>query len=109
MDYGPMWARDYWESLCHCWATGPWQERSPAAKHNQAAHLEKNVHTNGVKSSSVPLYFASYLIGLISGRGRMTMSARVLARLPRPMTGRWRIAIRRALPSQNWIRRHGLT
>ncbi|MQL82013.1 hypothetical protein Taro_014487, partial [Colocasia esculenta] len=29
MDYGPVWLRrDYWESLCHRWATGPWQERS---------------------------------------------------------------------------------
>ncbi|MQL90001.1 hypothetical protein Taro_022584 [Colocasia esculenta] len=29
MDYGPVWMRrDYWESLCHRWATGPWQERS---------------------------------------------------------------------------------
>ncbi|MQL97179.1 hypothetical protein Taro_029866 [Colocasia esculenta] len=29
MDYGPGWMRrDYWESLCHRWATGPWQERS---------------------------------------------------------------------------------
>ncbi|MQL70916.1 hypothetical protein Taro_003275, partial [Colocasia esculenta] len=35
LDYGPVWLRrDYWESLCHRWATGPWQERSQAAKHN---------------------------------------------------------------------------
>ncbi|MQL86945.1 hypothetical protein Taro_019472 [Colocasia esculenta] len=28
LDYGPVWLRrDYWESLCHRWATGPWQER----------------------------------------------------------------------------------
>ncbi|MQL82125.1 hypothetical protein Taro_014602 [Colocasia esculenta] len=48
MDYGLVWMRrDYWESLCHCWATGPWQERSQEAKHNRAAHLEKNVHTSG--------------------------------------------------------------
>ncbi|MQL88416.1 hypothetical protein Taro_020969 [Colocasia esculenta] len=48
MDYSPVWMRrDYWESLCHRWATGPWQERSQAAKHNRAAHLEKNVHTSG--------------------------------------------------------------
>ncbi|MQM17756.1 hypothetical protein Taro_050733 [Colocasia esculenta] len=33
----------------------------------------------------------------------MTMSARVLARLLRPMTGRWQIAMRRALHSQTWI------
>ncbi|MQM09310.1 hypothetical protein Taro_042177 [Colocasia esculenta] len=39
--------RDYWGSLCHRWATGPWQERSQAAKRNQAAHPEKNVHTSG--------------------------------------------------------------
>ncbi|MQM00075.1 hypothetical protein Taro_032806 [Colocasia esculenta] len=39
--------RDYWESLCHCWAIGPWQERSQAAKCNRAAHVEKNVHTSG--------------------------------------------------------------
>ncbi|MQM21989.1 hypothetical protein Taro_055036 [Colocasia esculenta] len=48
MDYGPMWMRrDYWESLCHCWATGPWQKMSQAAKRNRAAHPEKNVHTSG--------------------------------------------------------------
>ncbi|MQM12562.1 hypothetical protein Taro_045480 [Colocasia esculenta] len=29
------------------WATGPWQERSQAAKRNRAAHPEKNVHTSG--------------------------------------------------------------
>ncbi|MQM19619.1 hypothetical protein Taro_052624, partial [Colocasia esculenta] len=29
LDYGPVWLRrDYWESLCERWATGPWQERS---------------------------------------------------------------------------------
>ncbi|MQL75836.1 hypothetical protein Taro_008192 [Colocasia esculenta] len=39
--------RDYWESLCHRWATGPWQERSRAAKRNRATQLEKNYHTNG--------------------------------------------------------------
>ncbi|MQM23473.1 hypothetical protein Taro_056537 [Colocasia esculenta] len=39
--------RDYWESLCHRWATGPWQERSQVAKRNRAAHLEKNVQTSG--------------------------------------------------------------
>ncbi|MQL95050.1 hypothetical protein Taro_027714 [Colocasia esculenta] len=48
MDYSPVWIRrDYWESLCHRWATGPWQERSQAAKHNRAAHPEKNMHTSG--------------------------------------------------------------
>ncbi|MQL68412.1 hypothetical protein Taro_000679 [Colocasia esculenta] len=48
MDYGLVWMRrDYWESLGHCWATGPWQERSHAAKHNRAAHPENNVHTSG--------------------------------------------------------------
>ncbi|MQM23327.1 hypothetical protein Taro_056391 [Colocasia esculenta] len=48
MDYSPVWMRrDYWESLCHRWATGPWQERSQAAKRNRAAHPEKNVHTSG--------------------------------------------------------------
>ncbi|MQL97469.1 hypothetical protein Taro_030160, partial [Colocasia esculenta] len=48
MDYGPVWMRrDYWESLCHRWATRPWQERSHAAKRNRAAHPEKNVHTSG--------------------------------------------------------------
>ncbi|MQM08049.1 hypothetical protein Taro_040899 [Colocasia esculenta] len=48
MDYGLVWMRrDYWESLCHRWATGPWQERSHAAKRNQAAHLEKNMQTSG--------------------------------------------------------------
>ncbi|MQM01715.1 hypothetical protein Taro_034471 [Colocasia esculenta] len=36
--------RDYWESLCHRWATGPWQERSQAAKRNRAVHPEKNRH-----------------------------------------------------------------
>ncbi|MQM12686.1 hypothetical protein Taro_045604, partial [Colocasia esculenta] len=45
MDYGPVWMRrDYWESLCHRWATGPWQGRSQAAKRNRAAHSEKNRH-----------------------------------------------------------------
>ncbi|MQL96238.1 hypothetical protein Taro_028914 [Colocasia esculenta] len=39
----------------------------------------------------------------------MTMSARVLARLSRPMTGQWWIAMQRALPSQTWIRRLGST
>ncbi|MQM13060.1 hypothetical protein Taro_045984 [Colocasia esculenta] len=49
MDYSPVWMRrDYWESLCYCWATGPRQERSQAAKRNRAAHLEKNVHTSGL-------------------------------------------------------------
>ncbi|MQM20111.1 hypothetical protein Taro_053126, partial [Colocasia esculenta] len=53
MDYSPVWMRrDYWESLCHCWATGPWQERSQASKRNRAAHLEKNVHTSGSVSSA---------------------------------------------------------
>ncbi|MQL80520.1 hypothetical protein Taro_012954 [Colocasia esculenta] len=48
LDYGHVWIRrDYWESLCHRWATGPWQERSQAAKRNRAAHPEKNVHTSG--------------------------------------------------------------
>ncbi|MQM01756.1 hypothetical protein Taro_034514 [Colocasia esculenta] len=48
LDYCPVWLRrDYWESLCHRWATGPWQERSQAAKRNRAAHPEKNVHTSG--------------------------------------------------------------
>ncbi|MQL85284.1 hypothetical protein Taro_017804 [Colocasia esculenta] len=43
MDYGPVWMRrEYWESLCHRWATGPWQKRSQAAKCNRAAHSEKN-------------------------------------------------------------------
>ncbi|MQL72649.1 hypothetical protein Taro_004992, partial [Colocasia esculenta] len=47
MDYSPVWMRrDYWESLCHRWATGPWHERSQVAKRNQTAHLEKNVHTS---------------------------------------------------------------
>ncbi|MQL73897.1 hypothetical protein Taro_006253 [Colocasia esculenta] len=46
MDYGPVWLRrDYWESLCHRWATGPWQERSQVAKRNRAT--EKNLHTSG--------------------------------------------------------------
>ncbi|MQL78521.1 hypothetical protein Taro_010938 [Colocasia esculenta] len=50
MDYGPVWMRrDYWESLCQQWATGPWQKRSQAAKRNRAAHLEKNVHTSGLR------------------------------------------------------------
>ncbi|MQL88660.1 hypothetical protein Taro_021220 [Colocasia esculenta] len=39
--------RDYWESLCERWATGPWQERSQAAKRNRSTHPEKNVHTSG--------------------------------------------------------------
>ncbi|MQM08183.1 hypothetical protein Taro_041036 [Colocasia esculenta] len=49
LDYGPVWLRrDYWESLCERWATGPWQERSQAAKRNRSTHSEKNVHTSGV-------------------------------------------------------------
>ncbi|MQM22710.1 hypothetical protein Taro_055766 [Colocasia esculenta] len=48
LDYGPVWLRrDYWESLCERWATGPWQERSQAAKNNRSTHPEKNVHTSG--------------------------------------------------------------
>ncbi|MQM04104.1 hypothetical protein Taro_036901 [Colocasia esculenta] len=48
MDYGLVcMRRDYWESLCHRWATRPWKETSQAAKHNRAAHPEKNVHTSG--------------------------------------------------------------
>ncbi|MQM13466.1 hypothetical protein Taro_046391 [Colocasia esculenta] len=48
MDYGPVWMRrDYWESLCHRWATRPWQEMSQVAKRNRAAYPEKNVHTSG--------------------------------------------------------------
>ncbi|MQL96076.1 hypothetical protein Taro_028746, partial [Colocasia esculenta] len=39
---------------------------------------------NCITSSSVPLLFAGYLIGLISGRGRMTMLARVPAQSLRP-------------------------
>ncbi|MQM16168.1 hypothetical protein Taro_049122 [Colocasia esculenta] len=42
--------RNYWESLCHRWATGPWRERSQAAKHNPTAHPKKNVHTSGLVS-----------------------------------------------------------
>ncbi|MQM02035.1 hypothetical protein Taro_034789 [Colocasia esculenta] len=45
MDYGSVWMReDYWESLCHRWATGPWQERSQVAKRNWAAHPDKKCH-----------------------------------------------------------------
>ncbi|MQL86603.1 hypothetical protein Taro_019135 [Colocasia esculenta] len=48
LDYGPVWLRrDYWESLCECWATGPWQERSQAVKRNRSTHPEKNVHSRG--------------------------------------------------------------
>ncbi|MQL94989.1 hypothetical protein Taro_027651 [Colocasia esculenta] len=48
LDYDPVWLRrDYWESLCECWATGPWQERSQATKRNRSTHPEKNVHTSG--------------------------------------------------------------
>ncbi|MQM08131.1 hypothetical protein Taro_040985 [Colocasia esculenta] len=48
LDYGPIWLRrDYWDSLCERWVTGPWQERSQAAKCNRSTHLEKNVHTSG--------------------------------------------------------------
>ncbi|MQL85625.1 hypothetical protein Taro_018147, partial [Colocasia esculenta] len=51
MDYGLVCMRtDYWESLCHHWATRPWQERSHAAKRNRTAHLKKNVHTSGLVS-----------------------------------------------------------
>ncbi|MQM20083.1 hypothetical protein Taro_053098 [Colocasia esculenta] len=45
LDYGPVWLRrDYWESLCERWATGPWQEWSQAAKRNRSTHPEKNHH-----------------------------------------------------------------
>ncbi|MQM20125.1 hypothetical protein Taro_053139 [Colocasia esculenta] len=48
MDYSLVWMRrDYWESLCPRWATGPWKERSQVAKCNQVAHPEKNVHNSG--------------------------------------------------------------
>ncbi|MQL68076.1 hypothetical protein Taro_000346 [Colocasia esculenta] len=48
LDYGPVWLRrDYWESLCERWATGPWQEWSQAAKRKRSTHPEKNVHTSG--------------------------------------------------------------
>ncbi|MQM06527.1 hypothetical protein Taro_039349 [Colocasia esculenta] len=48
LDYGPVWLRrDFWESLCEHWATGPWQEQSQAAKRNRSTHPEKNVHTSG--------------------------------------------------------------
>ncbi|MQL96252.1 hypothetical protein Taro_028930 [Colocasia esculenta] len=48
LDYGPVWLRrDYWESLCERWATGPWQKRSQAAKRNRSTHPEKNVHNSG--------------------------------------------------------------
>ncbi|MQL71643.1 hypothetical protein Taro_003965, partial [Colocasia esculenta] len=48
IDYDPVWMRrNYCESFCHRWATGPWQERSQVAKHNRAAHSEENVHTTG--------------------------------------------------------------
>ncbi|MQL87455.1 hypothetical protein Taro_019993 [Colocasia esculenta] len=48
LDYDPVWLRrDYWEFVCERWATGPWQERSQAAKRNRSTHLEENVHTSG--------------------------------------------------------------
>ncbi|MQM21013.1 hypothetical protein Taro_054043 [Colocasia esculenta] len=48
LDYDPVWLRrDFWESLCERWATGPRQERSQAAKCNRSTHPEKNVHTSG--------------------------------------------------------------
>ncbi|MQL83003.1 hypothetical protein Taro_015500 [Colocasia esculenta] len=48
LDYGPAWLRrDYWESLCERWATGPWQQRSQATIRNRSTHPEKNVHTSG--------------------------------------------------------------
>ncbi|MQM22486.1 hypothetical protein Taro_055539 [Colocasia esculenta] len=54
MDYESVWMRkDYWESLCHRWATRPWRERSQAAKRNRAAHPEKNVHTSGLVSYAI--------------------------------------------------------
>ncbi|MQL76515.1 hypothetical protein Taro_008907 [Colocasia esculenta] len=56
MDYGPVWMRrDYWESLCKRWATGPWQERSQAAKRNRSTHPEKNVHT------SASVYYVTHI------------------------------------------------
>ncbi|MQL91717.1 hypothetical protein Taro_024330, partial [Colocasia esculenta] len=90
MDYGPVWIRrDYWESLCHRWATGPWQERSQEAKRNRAAHLEKNVHTSGSVSYATHNHklrhelecaptFHKLFDRTHKRKGRMTMSARVL-------------------------------
>ncbi|MQM19797.1 hypothetical protein Taro_052806 [Colocasia esculenta] len=57
MDYGPVWMRrDYWESLCHRWATRPWQERSQVAKRNRVAHPEKNVYTSGYELERAPTF-----------------------------------------------------
>ncbi|MQL84146.1 hypothetical protein Taro_016650 [Colocasia esculenta] len=47
LDYGPVWLRDYWESLYERWATGPWHEQSQAVKCNRSSIPEKNVHTSG--------------------------------------------------------------
>ncbi|MQL90925.1 hypothetical protein Taro_023541 [Colocasia esculenta] len=94
LDYSPVWLRrDYWESLCERWATGPWQERSQVAKRNRSTHPEKNVHTSGSVSYAthskklVPkvgtgLKGDVYLFGLVESSG---MCVRWV--LPPPSTG----------------------
>ncbi|MQL98832.1 hypothetical protein Taro_031552 [Colocasia esculenta] len=73
MDYGHVWLRkEYWESLCHRWATGPWQERSQAAKRNRATHPEKNLHTSGYVS------YATHNKKLVTSRARACPTFREL-------------------------------
>ncbi|MQM08828.1 hypothetical protein Taro_041683 [Colocasia esculenta] len=101
MDYGPVWMRrDYWESLCHRWAIGPWQERSHAAKHNRVAHPKKNVHTSGLVSYATHSQklrheleraptFRELFDRTHKQKGRMTMSVRVLETYDRTMADRY--------------------
>ncbi|MQL99289.1 hypothetical protein Taro_032016, partial [Colocasia esculenta] len=108
MDYGPVWMRrEYRESLCHRWATGPWQERSQAAIRNQAAHSEKNVHTSGSVS------YATHNQKLHHELERAPTFPELFDRTHKQKgtddyetyDRTWRIAMQRALPSQTWIRR----
>ncbi|MQL87535.1 hypothetical protein Taro_020077 [Colocasia esculenta] len=50
MDYSPVWMRkDYWESLCHRWATGPWQESVGVVFHSHFQRARRTTaHKEGV-------------------------------------------------------------
>ncbi|MQM18892.1 hypothetical protein Taro_051891 [Colocasia esculenta] len=118
LDYGPVWLRrDYSESVCERWATGPWLERSQAAKRNGSTHLEKNVHTSGSVSYAThiqklhhELERAPTFRELFDRTHKRKGTDDYVSESARTITvRRWRIAIRRALPSQTWIQRLGST
>ncbi|MQL74113.1 hypothetical protein Taro_006480, partial [Colocasia esculenta] len=97
IDYGPVWMRrDYWESLCHRWATRQCQERSQTAKRNRAAHPEKNVNTSGSVSYATHSQklrheleraptFRKLFHQTHKQKGMDDYVKRVLAQFPRPM------------------------